>query len=346
MRLVFETNVQDYIRWVFKFHRSILGRLVVVVVSVLLLIGAALLFDTWQPLVRDFYIANYAHVRAGDPIPFTDEITQYTGGFRIDEGNVYTFGMESNSVWVANYVRQIVPYMAYEQAISEGYYPRAANVIPFGNIDSFHVAGRMLPNDNVVFLNERYFLDGRWNDQRRALETLVHELVHIQRGNFIYGTSAELESTTSAATTEVLAAMCNYEDELACKAFWFEVESLARSSLLVQLHDLGAQHLYELWANTFWRNEAETGSYLKAMRFWSGSPDDLMAIRVKYSLKPWMGIIYGTVYGIPLDTGNPLCILDSSYDSYWASPAYTCTVIGMPFDDARYLLRNLRWIME
>ena len=215
MKLIFETNVQAYIRS----NRSILCRLTILVISLLLLIGLAWLLGTFQPLIRDFYIANYAHVRAGDPIPFTEDIAEWTGGFRIDEDNIYTFGMESNSIWVANYVRQIVPYMTYEKAIAEGYYPWAANVVPFGNVNSFHVAGRMLPSDNIIFLNERYFLDDKWNDQRRALETLTHELVHVQRGAFIYGTSAELESATSAATTEILAAMCNYNDVLACKAF-------------------------------------------------------------------------------------------------------------------------------
>ena len=62
----------------------------------------------------------------------------------------------------------------------------------------------MLPNDNTILLNERYVLDARWSDQRRALTTLVHELVHIQRGAYISGSSAELESATSIATVEVL----------------------------------------------------------------------------------------------------------------------------------------------
>ena len=339
MKLVFETNIQSFIRS----QRSILCRLAILVTLVLLFVGSAWLFGAFQPLVRDFYVANYAHVRAGDPVPFTEDIAEWTGGFKIDRDNIYTFGMESNSIWVANYVRQIVPYMTYENVIAQAIYPAAANVVPFGNTNSFHVAGRMIPQDSIVFLNERYFLDDKWNDQRRALETLVHELVHIQRGNFIYGTSAELESATSAATTEILAAMCLYGDELACQSFWYEIEHLARSSLLVQLDNLGAQNLYELWANTFWRDSADVDAYLKAMRFWADSPADLMAIRVKYSLVPWMDIIYGVTRGISLDTGNPLCILEGGYET---SPTWTCKVIGMPFDDTRYLLQDLMWILK
>lgn len=342
MKLQIETNI---VNWISARKRTFII-LAAELLAVGALLGSAWLFNAYQPLIRDFYIANVAHQRAGDVIPFTEEIAQWSGGFKIDQNDIYAFGLESNSIWVANYVRLIVPYMTYEHVIESAWYPRAANVVPFGNTNSFHVAGRMYPNENVIFLNERYFLDPKWNDQRRALETLVHELVHIQRGNFIYGTSAELESATSAATTEILAAMCNYGDELACKSFWHEIENLSRSSLLIQLNKIGAQGLYETWANTFWRDSADTDAYSKSMRFWADSPGDLLVIREKYALVPWMDVIYGVVYDIPLDTGNPLCILDSAYDAFYISPTWYCVVIGMPFDDARYLLQDLMWILE
>ena len=342
MKFALETNVQTFVRS----NRSILCRLAILVTLVLLFIGSAWLFGTFQPLVRDFYIANYAHVRAGDPIPFTDEVAGYSGGFRIDPGNIYAYGIESNSIWAADYVRLIVPYMTYEHLVNQAIYPAAANVVPFDNTNSFHVAGRMFPMENAVLLNERYFLDGKWDDQRRALETLTHELVHVQRGAFIMGSSAELESATSAATLEVLAAMCLYKDELACQAFWLDIEHLSRSSLLVQLNDYGVQGLYEAWANAFWRDDIEEGAYSKAMRFWDDSPGDLMEIREKYSLVPWMDVVFGVAYGIPLNTGNPICVLDDAYMSYWASPTYTCTVIGMPFDDSWYLMQDLMWILR
>lgn len=342
MKIRIETNIIDWIRA----QKRTLAVLAVEILAVTAFVGAAWVWGAFQPVIRDFYISNYAHVRAGEAIPFTEDIAEWTGGFKIDAENIYTFGMESNSIWVANYTRKIVPYMNYEKLIANGFYPVAANVVPFPDTDSFHVAGRMIPSDSFIFLNERYFLDGKWNDQRKALETLVHELVHIQRGAFINGDSASLESATSAATTEVLAAMCNYKDELACKAFWLEIESLARSSLLVQLNAYGVQNLYESWADTFWRDDVEIGSYRKAMRFWAESPGSLMAIRVKYAIKPWVSVIYGTAYGIPLDTGNPICTASDVSVVYDNEPMYKCNVIGMPFDDTWYLLQDLMWLMK
>jgi len=187
---------------------------------VLFFIGAAYLFGVFKPILRDFVISNVAHVNAGSPIPFEPGEPGYTHQARIDPNSMYSWGLDSNSKWVADYVRMIVPFMYYEGVSSMGYYPDIAGIAPFKDKDSFHVGGRMKPEYNAILLNERYFIDERWNDKRRALGTLVHELVHVQGGAYLKGTSAELEAATQSATIEVLADICNYGDSLACKTFW------------------------------------------------------------------------------------------------------------------------------
>ena len=302
-----------------------------------LLLGAGLFYDAFQPIIRDFVVANVAHTKAGEKIPFLDnEEEGYTRGFKVDEKSIYTYGIKTNNIWAAEYTRLIIPYMLYEHATPNPIYPDSVGVLPFVGNQSFHVAGRMFPSENSVLLNERYFLDTRWNDQRRALATLVHELVHIQRGAFIDGESAEFESATSTATAEILAAMCNYGDELACKAFWHDIESLARTSLLLQLNEYGLLNVYETWAKLFWRDYAQQDAYNKSTRYWSNDMEGLMILRSKYNLVPWQNILAGVSKGQLLNTHHPVC----------SAEEFFCKVNGMPFEDTWYLLQGLMWIIN
>ena len=332
MKLKIDTNIQSFVSrncrvvCLFSLYAFLVG----------LMVLGAYIYEGYKPLFRDFVIANTAYVLAGDKQPFTEEEAGYTGGFKLDKDSIYTYGIGSNSEWVAEYVRLIVPYMEYEYVTGVSIYPVSAAVVPMVSNSSFHVAGRMYPSDGTLILNERYFLDNRWSDKRRALETLVHELVHIQGGAYIEGQSAELEAATSTATVEVLAGMCNYGDPLACDAFWHSIEGLARSSLLVQLHDLGNDWFYDFWADTFWRDKATEIAYDKSMRHWADDPEGLMTIRRKYNLVPWKNVVYGVAYGVPLNTGHAV------YDVMM----YSYVVIGMPFDDTAYLLQGLFWILR
>ena len=304
------------------------------VLTALLILGAYI-WGTQKPLFRDFYLANIAHLNAGPQLPFEEDEAGYTRGFKIDPDSIYSYGIESNNVWIAEYVRKIVPYFAYDKVTNQGIYPFSAASTPLTDSNSFHVGGRMYHTTNAIILNERYFIDDRWNDKRRALAVLVHELVHIQRNAYTFGASEELENATSTATVEVLAAMCNYGDDIACKAFWFNIENLARTSLSLQLEDLGLESLYEAWANTFWRSDAKTDAYNKSRRFWADSPGQLKTIQEKYYLGPWYNVIAGVTDGIKLNTMAPIC-------NYLGE----CSVLGMPFDDTWYLMRAYLWIME
>ena len=330
MRLVLETS---FLRPFLQRNKRTLAFFSVYAVLTALMILGAYIFSTEKPLFRDFYIANIAHLNAGPLQPFEEDEAGYMRGYLIDDYNTWAYGIESNNMWIAEYVRKIVPYFAYDKVTDRGIYPNSAGSIPLMDMSSFHVGGRMYHDSNTIILNERYFIDAKWNDKRRALGVLVHELVHIQRKAYTAGSSEELESATSTATVEVLAAMCNYGDTLACSAFWFNIENLARTSMSLRLEELGLGYWNDLWANTFWRNDAQTDSYNKSRRFWRDSPGQLRAIQEKYYQVPWNNVIAGVVDGIKLDTMAHVC------------NQFECKVLGMPFDDTWYLMKAYLWIM-
>ena len=312
------------------------GLLSLYLAGLMVMVGLALFWSAYKPMIRDFMLANIAHYRAGPVIPFEDDV--YLRGFKIDANDIYAYGIESNNTWMADQLRLITPYFFYEKVSPQGLYPKAVASVPMYNGESFHVAGRMIPDPEgyIALLNERLFIGNRWNDQRRALEVLVHELVHVQGGNYLYGGSEKLEAATSVATVEVLAALCNYDHEYACEAFWLEIESLSRASLEVALTDMGLGHLYQAWANKFWRDDAQEGAFDKAMRRWNEDPGALMVIRTKYQLVPWKEILEKYPVGGEADTGFII----------WSMEDLTGLVLGMPFDDIAYLFEEFSWFME
>jgi hypothetical protein len=154
------------------------------------------------------------------------------------------------------------------------------------------------------------------------------------------------ESATSSATTEVLAAMCNLEDELACKAFWHEIEQFSRNSLIVQLDYYGAGWLYDTWSNAFWRKDSEVISYRKIMRFWDKRPGELMGLRKKYDIEPWRNVRWGVLYSIPLNTMTIQCEEIRLSCGKLVEGLEKCHVLGMNYDDTWYMLRGIIWMLK
>ena len=62
--------------------------------------GPKHLAGTQKPLFRDFYLANIAHLNAGPQLPFEEDEAGYTRGFKIDPDSIYSYGIESNNVWI------------------------------------------------------------------------------------------------------------------------------------------------------------------------------------------------------------------------------------------------------
>jgi hypothetical protein len=300
-------------------------------VAVFLILAAAVGVGTykgWQvlkPLYGDLALALVASERAGPRLPFDEDFSYLIG----NEMTIY--GQLTNSPYLVNKARLIIPYFAYEKV---AFYPRYPFAIGFGVYEayrSFHVGGTYYGQKDLVLLNERYVLDSRWDDHRDVLTTLVHELIHAQGGKFLINNDVEdLESRTQAATIEVLASMCNYGDDLACLSFWEEIEGLARVDMKVRLHEMKLDWVYELTANVLFRDRIEDKAAFKQLRFWADNQEEYWYIIRAYSLKPW-GWIKAGLRGIPLDTG----IVAAKPDDVRGTKFY---YLGMPFDDTKVLL--------
>ena len=325
-----------------KFRPQIKMGILVLVVTVVSLGSVGTEVWAWHntqipQIARDAVIAVVAHQKAGEPVPV---VADYNRSQFYDQEE--TWGIYTNSKWLADYATRIIPYYLRER-VGEGIYPDYIVVRPWDGDTSFQVGGRanceydpsVGRNMCVVWINARYFDDPAWQDSRDILEVFVHEMVHIQGGNFLNPQDGEtwreksaiLESNTSAATLEVLAAMCNYGDELACKTFWYELENLSRLSLRSRLReDVWA---YDLFANLFLRSESDERASRKSDRFWAGHEYERNEIIEKYGANPWeYHVLLYLKYGTRLESGTR-----AQYDN----PG-TFVMLTLPFDDTTDLL--------
>ena len=312
---------------------------IVVLFTLLALLGLAASQRELRFLARDLFIAKYADVMAGPDVPFGALATgkagdaQYTREAPIWPG--FTYGISTNSMWFVEQATLVVPYFASEYLTPRPLYPNAAYFLPLPANRSFVVGGSASCERGMVLLNERVLLDERWNDARYALEVFVHEMIHVQGGAFCSGTSRELESATSAATTEILAAMCNWGNSLSCKAFWSNIKDHAVRSAFWRANKLGGGWLFERWMDVFIRDASERRGGAKTYRFWAPARAERMEIALKYGLVPWEKLVLAGVRGIPLNTGFPV----SEYSRPGHPPIVK--ILGMPMDDTRVLLGPL-----
>lgn len=251
-----------------------------------------------RPIFRDAVVAIYAHQRAGEPVPFDAD---YSMGMPYPPA--MTWGVQVNSVWMIEKITGITPYFAFEKISGNPMYPDAAYFLPRVGTSSFTTSGQMhlqtTDTGEWIQLNERHLTDPRWIDERRTLATTVHELIHVQGGVFLAGSSAEFESATTAATTEVLAAMCVFQDKLACGAFWDDIESHALISLASRL----PEGIYDIFADLFIRDTDEAFADKKTDRFWADNEAGRQEIREKYGRHPWEErVVPGVIYGRTLNT--------------------------------------------
>ena len=277
-------------------------------------------------ILRDAVVVVYAHEMAGDPIPFEAD-----NNLNVLYETRQTWDIRTNSIWLLEHTTLIAPFMSYEGLISQTKYPALAVWVPATDDRSLHVLGWAMPEDGLLFMNERMLNDNRWNDERQALSTFVHELIHLQMGAFSEGTSEQLESATSAGTIEVLAGLCNYQMELACLSYWSEIEDLTSASLNVRLNALGAGWVYDLFADAFLRDADREQVVRKSLRFWAKDPEALQGIRQRYGQHPWEAHVIPGICGGKLDTGNMGAELTET-----GSTRYH--ILGMEFDDTREMM--------
>lgn len=314
----------------------------ILVLAIAILATSSLTAQIWAyhntqlpQVLRDAVISIVAHQKAGGPVPVIADFN-HSQFYSVEE----TWGITTNSKWLAYYSTRIVPYYLRER-VGSGIYPDFIVVRPWFGDESFNFGGRAqceydgfkMRNVCVVWINSRYFDDPAWQDSRDILGVFIHEMIHVQGGNFMYPEgetwaekSSILESNTSAATIEVLAAMCNYGDKLACKTFWHELESLSRQSLRVHLR--GDEWIYDLFANAFLRTDSDRRSARKSDRYWAGHEYERNEIIDKYGRGPWEDHILPYLkYGTRLDAGTRVYESTNSY-----------RLLSVPFDDTVDLL--------
>lgn len=289
-------------------------------------------------ITHNLIVALVAHSRVGDPVQFSAPYSNHYPNYK-------TWGLTGNSPWLLERARFILPYMAYEKVRLIELYPYHVVFAPFSGTSSFHTLGRYVSQnrqgEDVVLLNERFLIDQKYNNEVMAFAVLVHELVHAQGGAFLKGKSVDIEAATSAATVELLAAMCNYSYDIACRGFWSEIRSMAWTTVDVRLHKakLGwlADGLYKL---LFLDSEREW-RYDKSRRFWADDPGRLLAIQQKYSVLPWEELIIPGVHGKKLDVQMEIIAYNPS-----TGRLSRFTGDPMPFDDARARLGWLVFFMH
>lgn len=321
-------------RSLIKTSKLKLVSLAVLLVMLILLVPAAL--DPY--ITRNAIIALVAHSRVGDSIVLS---TPYSNNHDLYDH----WKMKSNSPWLTEQVRFIVPYMSYEKLTFKGNYPDHTIFAPYVDYRSFHIGGTYyakinFKGEDMVVLNERYLTDKAWNDKVRAFATLTHELIHAQGGVFLNGSSESKESATSAATVEVLAAMCNHSNDVACRSFWREIRNLAWTAVEMRLHEHNltwlADGLYKWW----FLDDTQDWRFEKSRRFWADDPFTLWAIKYKYGLDPWERHVVPGVHGYELETDIRGFNINQTGFMFLANGG------PMPFDDTITRLGWLRLLMH
>lgn len=306
----------------------LVGALTVAAVIGFGLFSAAKWFVRWSytdEFMRGFYLVTALNDWGG-PIPFDPRLT--------DEP-VTRFGIQTNSEWALDYTLRIVPLFAYEGIVESTTYPAAVGFFPFPGDGAYTVWGRAWPADRVAFVNWRFTEDPTMSDEAEALGTLVHELLHVQGGIFAEGSSAELESATSAATVEVLAAMCNFGDEVACRAFLQDLQSGVRAVLIRDLSFYRSEWVYQTYSDIFLRDGVNRLIAEKSLRYWSHDPGARMEIIRKYGVVPLEQYIGPGIRGASFSTAG---------NGYEGAPYYFVTGImgSLVFDDTWIALHRLR----
>jgi hypothetical protein len=252
-------------------------------------------------LIRDVVVTTIAYHKAGEKIILDSD----------------------PSTFVMDYSQVILPFFVQENVREMPISPEEITVI-LG--ESGGISGVAIPEHNIIRLT---FIEQV--DVRELLPVIVHELVHLQRGRFLaespWTDFTSSEANTQAATLEVLAAMCNSGDDLACAAFWNEIGEHSDSVFWFHLEQNGLEEWYQPINELFWVGSSDFQS----------APIHLSYTYFQY---PWKQIIIpGIIGGESLDTGN-------TYNHEISDGNFVCRQLLMPFDDTEYLLGLLDQFIE
>lgn len=270
---------------------------------------------------NNLIIACIADKKVGDPLIFYPDYSE--------SEELMFWGILTNSRWLADQVRLIVPYLVREGVAAEsvvGIYPDIVAFSPYAASQSFKIAGQASPNQQIVWINERLIFQTE-PSLSDVFSTLVHELIHLQRGYFFNPNDIlKTEAYTVAATTEVLAGMCRAGKPEACQAFWMEIKGMALTAAKESFVRDKISPVFDTLMNILFRDKSAEERWKKWVQDYPENPD----ISLRYSLYPYEELIIPNVLN-----QTEMRVTNLDLQNY----AYSLLIDPlMPFDDTEYLL--------
>lgn len=328
----------DVAKWVsIKRKKISLMVLLLLIISAITFVGYA---EKKTHIPSQMLMAEISYAKAGNPVPFDPQPTV--------DAKQSLDGFYYNSELVAQLVDKIVPFFVYDHLTSSQLvtYPMLVGFIPYDPDLSLSVAGYEYYDSSIkariIMLNNRYLYDKAWNDERDFLGTLTHELIHAQGYGFDNQADGPeiFEAKTQAASTEILASMCDMKDQLACQAFWLDISDYSRAYVRARFDALHAQWAYKLWSRIFFWKTGDEARFDKRMREWGYDMQQYEYVLKAYSINPYTKYLVPAVFGAGLDTEEP--DINYSHGYFQIVPSASNKLV---FDDTAYQLGMLTWLL-
>ena len=232
---------------------------------------------------------------------------------------------------------EMIPMFEYEGIVSQAKWPAKDGVgfILFRDGDSHnHVAGRSdcanYAGLNLRFANEH----SAWYEDEDAPFTLLHELAHIQQGQYVCATANRdlVENSAQIAALEVASALVNQGNKEMLTPLVSELRGMAISAAYASAMRTGQTTQFIDFRSKLSPGAFADARFAKSQRRWSSNPIELMTILDRYNFTPLTmitnairnnggeieGLAFPPVYAekgnyFNLEAGRPIKLNDLSY---------------------------------
>lgn len=186
---------------------------------------------------------------------------------------------------------EMIPMFEYEGIVSQAKWPpkSGVNFFLFPDGDSHnHVAGRSdcanYAGLNLRFANEH----SAWYESDDAPFTLLHELAHVQQGQYICATADRdlVENSAQIAALEVGAAMVNQGNKEIFTPLVSELRGMAISATYAAAIRTKQVDRFIDFRSTLSPGAFADARFAKSRRRWSSDPVELMTILDRYNVTP------------------------------------------------------------
>lgn len=190
---------------------------------------------------------------------------------------------------------EMTPMFEYEGIVSQANWPPKDGIgfILFPDGDSHnHVAGRSdcanYAGLNLRFANEH----SSWYQDEDAPFTLLHELAHIQQGQYICATADRdlVENSAQIAALEVAAALVNQGNKELLTPLVSELRGMAISAAYASAIRTGQTTQFIDFRSKLSPGAFADARFAKSQRRWSSNPIELMTILDRYNVVPLLMI--------------------------------------------------------